>query len=244
MKLTDVKLNLPRGCEAYLALQRTAYQHPVNRFFRRLRLDRVYDTVLLPRIERHRGHVLCRLYDEELRADYRSIAAVLPEAAAAILDIGCGIAGIDVFLSNHYHRQVDLFLLDKDGVSDIYYGFTEKAAFYNSLQRAREFLILNGVDDAHVHAFDINVHGFPSGRRFDIIISLISYGFHYPVRTYVHEVYEALADGGVLILDLRRGTDGEAQLEEVFGANPQLLARTQKFDRVALSKGVAQRSSP
>jgi hypothetical protein len=45
--------------------------------------------------------------------------------------------------------------------------------------------------------------------NFDIIISTYSWGFHYPVDTYLDEVASKLAPSGVLILDIRHNTPGE-----------------------------------
>ena len=50
----------------------------------------------------------------------------------------------------------------------------------------------------------------------DVVISIISWGFHYPVSTYLEDVHEALVPGGVAILDIRNGTDGVAALRRRF----------------------------
>jgi len=142
----------------------------------------------------------------------------LPDSAKAILDVGCGLAGIDVLLYQHYKsRGINLHLLDKEGISEkVYYGFNPEAAHYNSLLLAREFLKLNGVFIDRVSTYGIETEGFPSQCKFDVVISLYSWGYHYPVSTYLESVRTSLASDGIIILDVREGTDGKDQLAKHF----------------------------
>jgi SAM-dependent methyltransferase len=239
---TDIRvavqqLRVPRGAERYLALQRTAYQHPINRVFRRLRLGKLYDSYILPRLEGLRSSELSACYQRDLEAEYRSIADALPPAASDVLDIGCGLAGIDLYLYLHYHAQINLHLLDRDGISDIYYGFNSKGAFYNSLAVARSLLQDNGVAARHVHTYEVMRDRFPSAPQFQLVLSLISWGYHYPISTYVSEVRAQLVAGGTLIVDVRRGTTGRAELEEAFQTRAVCLKQEVKYERLKLVKG-------
>lgn len=236
MPLLDGNIRIPRGSERFLALQRTAYQHPVNRLFRRLRLARLYDRFLLPVIEARRTETLASSYQRDLEEEYRSFSATLPANAKNVLDIGCGIAGIDLFLYRHYHGAIDLHLLDKDGTSEIYYDFEQQGAFYNSLSLARTFLTMNGLPESRVHAYEATRDGFPKHPKFDLVISLISWGFHYPISTYGERVRESLAPEGRLILDVRRGTGGREDLRGLFGTEPKVLLASPKFERLSIAK--------
>ncbi len=93
-----------------------------------------------------------------------------------------------------------------------------------------------GVPASNIYTNEINRDGFPGTQSFDLVISLISWGFHYPVSTYARPVYGALAPHGVLILDVRRGTAGKDELAELFGQSPTLLQVTEKYERVKLVK--------
>jgi SAM-dependent methyltransferase len=227
---------LPSGAEPYLALQRTAYQHPVNRPFRWLGLGAVYDRLLLAPVERRRTASLARAYEDDLRREHEQMAPFLPPAASRVLDIGCGLAGIDLFLHRHYGGGFNLVLLDRDGRSGSFYGFRAEAAYYNSLALARALLCANGVPDAGIATFDLDRDGFPGGAPYDLVVSLLSWGFHYPVGVYLERVLGALAPGGVVIMDVRKGTDGEQQLEAAFGAPPRLITDAPKHRRVCLSR--------
>lgn len=134
-----------------------------------------------------------------------------------ILDVGCGMAGIDLFLYYHYRKlKPNLFLLDKEGTSEIFYGFKREAAFYNSFKLVTEFLQINGVPRDKIHTIDVSADPFPINRTFDLVVSLISWGFHYPVSTYIKNVCNAMSSNGVLIIDIRKDTDGEVVLKRNF----------------------------
>lgn len=134
------------------------------------------------------------------------MAPYLPPTADAVLDIGCGMAGIDVLLWRLYRPR--LFLLDGTGMAAVRTGFHGTLEWYNSMPIARKLLELNGVPTSRI------VEGTPA--RCDLAISLLSWGFHYPVSTYLPLVKTVLSPGGRLILDIRKGTDGLAALEADF----------------------------
>jgi SAM-dependent methyltransferase len=227
----------PENASYYILLQRTALQLPVNRYFRLLRLGRFYDKYILRWFEILRKEEIARLYTKDIHQEYDSIKQFLPERAGKILDIGCGIAGIDLLLYRHYHAcQSELSLLDKDLLSEkIYYGYKSSGAFYNSLSIAQTFLTANAVPSSKILIYDPDADGFPRRERFDLIISLISWGFHYPVETYLEEVHGSLADDGVLILDLRKGTDGRRSLAARF-ASVETIVDAEKYERVLVRK--------
>jgi hypothetical protein len=233
-----------QGAEVYIALQRTSYQHPISRRFRKklrvgpfkLRLASFYDKWLLPLIERRRGDAIFAKYFEDMSMEYESLKRALPPKVSNILDIGCGIAGIDVFLCSHYNKAVNLYLMDRSELSRVRYGFDKSHAYYNSLDLTREFLLSNGVPDGRIVTIDIGRDTFPSNVSFDLIFSLISWGFHYPVSTYLDEAHDALAKDGLLILDLRRKADDKRQLTQKFGAEPEIIYETEKFERVLVRK--------
>ena len=80
-------------------------------------------------------------------------------------------------------------------------------------------LSMNGVPEENIHLLEatddnkIDIH-----QRLDLVISLISWGFHYPVSTYLDRVYELLQKNGCLIIDLRKNTEGLKELEWKFSS--------------------------
>jgi SAM-dependent methyltransferase len=179
------------------------------------------------------------LYEDDMRKEYLSIKDYLPKTCSSILDIGCGVAGIDVFLSEHYKdKQPIFYLLDKTSIENpIFYDFKPKGAFYNSLDAAKAMLIRNGTPERCVHLAEATDNNdIDIDCKVDLVISLISWGFHYPVETYLDKVYDILIEGGSVIIDVRRETNGIHILNNVFGKVEVIFDGDKKIQRVLASK--------
>lgn len=166
-----------------------------------------------PLLKEQRTHYpgdLATCYSQELEATYLGFKDLLPEGGR-ILDIGCGMAGIDVFLAKHYGKGARITLCDKQGLSKkINAGFNPRAedfAHYHDFAAAIALLKANKVPFNRIdRCIDLHQDPFPEDE-FDVVISLLSWGFHYPISTYRPK------SAGVVIADIRRGTDGEKELE-------------------------------
>ncbi|GEM_PF-581105 len=180
-----------------------------------------------------------KLFSLDMEREYDIIKKYLPSHPNYILDIGCGVAGIDIMLHKHYISMVDLphfYLLDKSEVnSKVYYGLEKEAAYYNSLDIAKQLLMVNGLMESHIHTQEVTGSPMFPGTQFDLVISLISWGFHYPTSTYIDEVYNNISTGGALIIDVRKGTEGESQLEKKFGSI-QIIFEAKKYRRILVYK--------
>lgn len=226
-------IEVPDDALPFILLQRTSLQRLNLRFLRKL------GVTYYPRICnwecRIRGAAIRRDFAQSIVEDYEQIRTHLPERVTTILDIGCGVAGIDVALQRHYAAQSPLFrLLDKTAVSSkIFYDFHDAGAFYNSLAAAARILTSNGTAAASVQQYEANEKStIPLGdASVDLILSLISWGFHYPVATYLQEAARVLAPGGILIMDVRRDSGGLEELRAVF-PNLTTIAEQPKFLRL------------
>ena len=74
--------------------------------------------------------------------------------------------------------------------------------------------------------------------KFDLVLSLISWGFHYPVETYLARVHEILRPGGHLIMDVRKKTDGMDQIRARF-ETVEVLVDSKKYERIRAVKSQA-----
>jgi len=184
----------------------------------------------LPLLKEHRTHYkgdFVAAYNADLESTYQSIKNHLP-ADGVILDIGCGMGGIDVLLSQHYRGRADITLLDKQGVSpEINSGFHLDAGQFSHYCRFDDAMALLGANGVTAKTVDIGREPFPDGP-FSIVISLLSWGFHYPIDTYSPNV----ASGGIIVADVRHGTGGIKALEQY---GPSIVVHTaQKFNRVVI----------
>jgi SAM-dependent methyltransferase len=146
--------------------------------------------------------------------DWAEIAGLVPWPCAATLDIGCGLAGIDVPL--YRQTRATMFLCDRDIFEKRpVYGYSATPSAYCRYRETTAFLSANGIPD---HAARLS-EDLPDGAQIDMVLSLISWGFHYPVSVYLRRVARILRPGGVLVLDLRaeRAAEDTAQIAEAIG---------------------------
>jgi SAM-dependent methyltransferase len=139
------------------------------------------------------------------------ISNYLPADASSVLDIGCGLGLIDLAIYKHYKDNCKLYLLDKTNSIDentSVRGFNQKYIFYNSLDSTKTTLADNGVLLQDINTFEVSDEAVEelSNRQFDIILSLLSCGWHYPIETYVNLIKKSLKPEGLLILDIRHDT--------------------------------------
>lgn len=219
----STQIHLPDQAIEYILFQRTEYQRLARskllRAMEKISRFSVYNRMV--KLEASlRTRRIRSLFNRDMRGEYESFRAHLPEKCGAVLDIGCGVAGIDVLIQEHYRPDdLEIHLLDKTQTDErVFYGFESTAAFYNSLEVARNLLVSNGIPEERIHAIEAGAdHRIGIEGEVDLVISLFSWGFHYPVSTYLERVREILAPGGSLIADLRQKTRGRELLEGAFG---------------------------
>lgn len=146
-----------------------------------------------------------------MNKDYDMIKSYLPIGSNNILDIGCGLGLIDIALYHHYNQSVNLFLLDKTNTitEDTHIrGFNKEYVFYNSMDCTRDTLQTNGVDGSNIFSYEVSTESLNKieETKFDVILSLLSCGWHYSIETYVDLIKNTLSKNGVLILDIRHDT--------------------------------------
>ena len=77
----------------------------------------------------------------------------------------------------------------------------------------------NGISGEKIHLLEVNEkYVIKAPREMDLVVSLISWGFHYPLSTYLDQVYGLLKTRGHLIIDLRHGHDVLEELKSKFSS--------------------------
>lgn len=227
---------VPDAAVLYVLLQRTELQ-VLAPALRRLRLPAPLP--VLRAESRLRRRAVKDGFGESIFADLETIRRVLPERCTRILDVGCGVAAIDALLHRHYLARGDAvqsFLLDRSELPPaIAYGYRDTSSFYNSLEVAVELLVANGMERSHVHLLEPRPEAIQAIEPVDLTVSLISWGFHYPVDTYLGAVAAATRPGGTVILDVRKGSGGEHEIEGAFG-QVEVLMEDEKRWRLAMVK--------
>jgi len=146
-----------------------------------------------------------------------------------ILDIGCGLARETEFFQKKY--GCELYLLDGDFEDtsnvkrDIKYGTVDNFAFYNKVDDLKKSFNERNMDYTFVNANNINI---PENITFDLIISSVSCGFHYPANTYKNLVKKHSTEETVVIFDLRN-QEQHPDVEIV-----ELVASTRKYIKASI----------
>lgn len=126
-----------------------------------------------------------------------------------VLDIGCGLGGPSALIAKLCSGR--LHLLDGSGWGVRRVNYASLMDPYNERSDTELLLRANGISDWTW--WPVGAPELPKVRN---VVSLISWGWHYPVETYLKPVVEALEPVGRLILDLREGKGGEQALEPWF----------------------------
>ena len=235
-------LNIPNKALKYILFQRTEFSiYQSNPLLLRVVMNKhlpIYNQAVEFEAFLFPGRTK-RLFSADMEREYDNLKKYLPERPENILDIGCGVAGIDILLYKHYSQKdcnPSFYLLDKTEInSKVYYGLEKEAAYYSSLDVAKQLLIENGVDKLKIFIQEATGSPVFLNKKFDLVISLISWGFHYPVSTYLDEVYNSLNMGGTLIIDVRKDSGGEELLKNKFGSF-EVIYEARKHRRILIKK--------
>jgi len=162
-----------------------------------------------------------------IQKDYAMVCDYLPIDCASILDIGCGLALSDVALYNHYkinyNNKPNIFLLDKNEFDTTKIsGFNKEYKGYNSMDAAHDILTTNGVDSDKINLYETDNFDELYDKKYDIISSFLSCGWHYDVSTYMDLFDKTLSDTGVLILDIRHDTGQVETVKSKFNLHRQI----------------------
>lgn len=182
---------IPDECVPYIRMQRSRYSEEKAPFMKEVK----------------------RRYAEHVAEDFAGMEPHLPAHVDSILEIGCGMAALQVFMKRKY-PDARLELLDGDTVSRRGgAGYSQNPDIYNSRRHTEMLLDANGVT---VDGWrDINTREL---LKADLIISMASFSYHYPRSTY--------RINGFSILDFRRGTEKIPVGGKIVYVGP-------KYDRVA-----------
>jgi len=172
------------------------------------------------------------MFSELIEYDMATLRPWLPDEVENILDIGAGLAAIDVRLYEVY-PDAYFYLLDKPGF-DARYGLETVGVFYTSFAQANMLLRKNGVPPKQYEFVEAQEDYSIEVEGIDFCLSLFSWGWHYPLGAYVDAVAQAVVEGGTLILDVRN-REGEEDLLDYFaklGSIPLFDGHREVYRRV------------
>lgn len=148
-------------------------------------------------------------YQAYKKDNFEKLVNYLQTPPTNILDIGCGLA----FEAREFNRvyNTDIWLLDgapRNGqertelVNDVgYHPDVGTFMFYHSFDWLTNQLATRGAQNYHM--IDVNNINIPEDKKFDVIWSFLSCGFHYPASTYQELIEKHSHKNTRVIVDLR-----------------------------------------
>lgn len=147
-------------------------------------------------------HAWSEKYTDALNLEFDRLRPFLPADCDSILDVGAGMGGIDVLLSEYYEYECDITLLD--GIDDPPDMRRHRHTF-SHFGVAKDFLAMNGVWPKRIHCLDAKALPGIAPRFFDLIVSFKSWCFHYPPRVYLDFIASGcIAERTLLMVDVRK----------------------------------------
>ena len=140
--------------------------------------------------------------NEEFNSEFKEILKYLPKRIKNVVDIGSGIGIIDIYLNNHFSNDINFTLIDKNHIEKkVSYGFDAKGQFYNNFNLTKDFLLNHGINNKKLILVDADEKD-DIDNKFDLVISLLSMGYHYPISQYLDFLKKNTHSETVFIFDI------------------------------------------
>ena len=157
-----------------------------------------------------------KITEELFLKELETFKQFLPNSAKNIMDIGCGLGIINIYLNKFFEKKSIFFLIDKNRIDKkINYGFSSNYESYNDLNETKNILLENDVDSECIYLFDVEKQ-FQINKKMDLVISLKSMGYHYPINTYIELFKNCCTKDTVFIYDISDNQYDENYLKTIF----------------------------
>ena len=154
--------------------------------------------------------------EELFQKEIELIKKYLPKKAENIMDIGCGLGIINIFLNKIYNNQPNFFLLDKNRIDKVIkYGFSSNYESYNDLKETKNLLINNNIRPSSINTLDVE-KDLKIDAKIDLVICLKSMGYHYPIDQYLRLFQTCCDENTSFIFDVSEGYYNESLFKKHF----------------------------
>jgi SAM-dependent methyltransferase len=173
-----------------------------------------------------------KAYPIAVEQEFETLSEWLPDACESFMDIGCGLGLVDVLIARATGAKT-IFMMDGDGSVMPKMGFKSGTRAWGNVRMGQMLVQKNLPTSVKVATLTPD----PTHRlSVDLIVSLKSWGHHYPVETYLDLAKASLSEGGVLILDLRRGRGGRETLEKAGFCHLDTVFENPKRQRMVFAR--------
>jgi SAM-dependent methyltransferase len=192
-------INLNSLSKKLLLLQRNELLSRRQKFLRKRFGRFIFTNFLINFFQKENiEYVSSKLFQDEID----TIKNFLPKKAYNIMDIGCGLGIINIFLNEIYQNEACFYLLDKNHIdTKIKYGFSLEYESYNDLSETKKILLENGINENRINLFDVD-RVINIEKKIDLVISLKSMGYHYPFENYIKLFKNCCNKDTIFIFDI------------------------------------------
>ena len=192
-------ISLNKKSKKLLLLQRNELLTDKQKFLRK-RFGRFIFTNFL--INFYQYHEIENKVERLFESEFNLISQYLPKNLNNIMDVGCGLGVIDIFLNRFYKKNLNFYLLDKNKIDKkIKYGFSEDYESYNVLEETKNLLLNNDLNESSINIIDVDKK-IEIKQKIDFVISLKSMGYHYPFENYLKLFSNCCTKQTIFIFDI------------------------------------------
>lgn len=170
-------------------------------------------------------------YESYIETVFESLRPALPEKPFALLDVAGGLSGIGARLNAHHGKLLVAVLDGRAFPPEV----VRHSMPFNNATVTQNFLRANGVK---MQMFYDPTD--PIEEKYDIVISIQGWCFHFAPDVYMDRVYDAMNKDAVIVVDVRRDKpEWEGVIAHRFGGPRNflgLVAEGPKWRRVAYRK--------
>lgn len=169
----------------------------------------------------------------EIESDSKSILGTAPPKIVKMASIGPGLCILELLLYRQW--KCSFYLIDIEESKEHQHGFAMSGSGYSDLGSALRFLTDNGVPKIALNTCNPRKQKLDHSSV-DLIMSILSMGFHYPLDEYVSYIRSALPPGGLLIFDKRKDTEDQGWKDLAPEFSIEANIDCGKFQRLACRK--------
>ena len=163
--------------------------------------------ILNPKLEKMitiQGHHNIESYYQLTQNEYKTFQSHLPNFPKTILDLGCGLGRVSVYINKmHDVKDTKYILADSSKISEkITMGWNPGESWYNDLSMTKEFCDLNGLVNYEI--FNLINDQLMLLNDIDLVYSFMAVGFHYPIEDYFSILKRIMKKDGIMIFGVRK----------------------------------------
>ena len=153
-----------------------------------------------------------------------------------ILEIGCGIGRMSIYINSQLDYEPKFILLDGTGHQPRY-GYSEINInkFYNNMKMTGEFCRLNGLTNFML--FDINKHKLSELSEVDMVTSFLAVGVHFPIEHYLDELMNITTDDCVFIFGIRTNSVYDVHTFENYFKDIIIVQNNKEVENFLIMRG-------